>query len=271
MPLGLSKFIPSEKLAVYFGGADLSSELENTLLALEKLNPAYGILLEGLFRAQVNKIFGTNINLEQDVYPLFEGEYSFTISPRKNGAIGLQLLLTHKNAEKTKVMLKKLSEGFGLLAAQFTPRVRTITLPDGTESRELVSDPESLKIFHETDKNLEIECAEVQATNYGFCYTLTDSLVLLANDMDALRQGIVSIRGKGETLDTFQPFREGLSNLSKVNEEMTFVNFTNIIPLLQKTAIGSLLIPYVEPLDAVTWVKHSFKDGVSTEGFLQIK
>ncbi len=271
LTFGLSEFMPAENLGLYLGGADLSAEWKNTLAKTAKLNPAYGILLEGLIRAQVNRIFGNQVNLENDIYPLFKGEYALGFGPKKDGAMAVELLLTQTDPAGVKTKLAKLADGFSLLAAQFTPQVVTVTLPDGTVSRELVTDPGSLERHKETAEGYDVDCIETKASVYGFCYAVTDKLAILTNSLDALKTTLKTLHSPDAALSAFQPFRESLSALSQVNEEMSFANFQKLIPLIQGTAWGTILAPYLAPLDSATWVKHSFADGVSTEGFVLIK
>ncbi|MFH0820344.1 MAG: DUF3352 domain-containing protein [Candidatus Peregrinibacteria bacterium] len=268
---GLSEKIPAESLISYLGGADLASSWQNTLASMEKLNPAYGILLEGMLRAQVNRIFGNNVSLADDLYPLFTGEYALTFSSLDDGKLGIGLTLTHGDMEGARKKLKKLSEGFSLLAAQFTPQLLEVTLPDDTVSRELVADPDSLSLSHETYQGIDMDCVEVQASIYGFCYAVTDELMILANHASLLKASIDALSSPDLSLAQSQAFRQGLSALSQVNEEVSFVNLQSLAPLLQKTPWGQLLLPYLSPLDSTTWVKHTFEDGMSTEGFVLIK
>jgi len=268
---GLSEYLNADQLAFYLGGADLSAEWQNTLETISEMNPAYGIILEGMVRAKVEKIFGNGISLRNDIYPLLEGEYALSLSSRNDETIGVQVLLKHNDRDFVGIKLDKLRKGFGLLAAQFSPKVKVVILPDGTESRELVADPDRLIETKEEYEGYQINCTEVEESTYGFCYTVTDELMIIGNHIGNIKKTLDATKSSDFVLSGYQPFRETLSHLSKVKDEMAFIGFGQLIPLLQKMPFASLAIPYLESLDAVTWVKHYFDDGVSAEGFVLIK
>ena len=159
----LADFISAKNLATYVGGANLSDEWQNTLETISQLNPAYGIILEGIIRAQVNRVFGDEVSLRDDIYPLFEGEYALAFENLENGRMGIKLILKHTDRQFAEFKLEKLLTGFQVLAAQFAPKLKVFSLPDGTESRELVADPTRLKEINEIYEDYEINCLECSA------------------------------------------------------------------------------------------------------------
>ena len=268
----LTNHISSENLILYIGGANLSDEWQNTLKTISGLNPAYGIILEGILNAQVNKIFGNDVSLRNDIYPIFEGEYAFGIGLKEDGNIDLKLVLGSENKEFSEKKLKKLSKGFNLLAAQFAPKLLITTLPDGTESREIIADESKTSENSEEYKGNEINCVGVEKSNYGFCYTTTDKYILMTNNHESAIETIDTTISSDLALSGYQPFREALSNLSKINDEISFLNLEGVTSLIkEQTPYGTFIKPFLSELDAVTWVKHYFDDGVSTEGYVLIK
>ena len=185
--------------------------------------------------------------------------------------MNVTLLLTHTDKTLVLEKLKKLREGFSLLAAQFTPQIKVVELPDGTISRELVANPDSLKEVQETYENYTIDCVEVTESVYGFCHAVSDDLLILSNHLKGIKKNIDAIEGKTSRLSELPSFRQGLSQLSNVSDEITFIDFKNVVELLKAHPFASLLIPYLEKLDGGTWIKHEFDDGVSSEGFVLIK
>lgn len=268
---GLADFIGSKNLAAYLGGSNLSAEWQNTLETLSQLNPSYGIILEGILRAQVNKVFGDDISLGDDLYPLFEGEYAVALERLEGDALGVKLLLKHSDRTFAEIKLKKMLSGFRMLAAQFSPRVKSVTLPDGTESKELVADATRLKETDETYKDTEIHCLEITDSVYGLCTAVTDQLVILSNHPESIRETIDLGESPKFVLSQSQAFRQSLSSLSAVNDEVTFVDLGNAAPLLKPMPAAALVGNLLDPFEAITWVKHVFADGVSTEGYLLLK
>ncbi|MBU0728044.1 DUF3352 domain-containing protein, partial [Patescibacteria group bacterium] len=267
----LTDYIKSDDVALYIGGANLSDEWLNTLETISNLNPAYGVILESLIRAQVSNVFGDQVTLRNDLYPLFEGEYAIAIALGEDDEMNLSLILSHDDQDFVDAKLEKMMKGFRYLAAKFAPRLHVVTLPDGSESRELVADSSQLDESTEKYEGYEINCMEVKGTNSGFCYTTTDELIIITNK----RQGVIDAIDLGSTptnvLSQYQPFRQTIGNLSKVSDEVTFIDVQKTIPIFSNHPYGMLLAPFLEKFDAVTWVKHYFDDGVSAEGFVLIK
>jgi len=267
----LTDYISSKDLTLYIGGANLSNEWENTLETISNLNPAYGIILESVVRAQVNKVFGSEVDLRNDFYPLFEGEYAFSMAVGDDGNTNLSLLLSHDDREFVETKLKKMMNGFKYLAAQFAPKLRVVTLPDGTESRELVADVTSLEETSEKYEGYSVHCLEVKGTSYGFCYTVTDNLMAMANNLDTVKTTVDLSLSPKNALSQYQPFRQAIGNLSKVSDEITFIDIQKLSKLISGQLIGQISEPYLNAFDATAWVKHYFDDGASTEGYILIK
>jgi hypothetical protein len=267
----LADALGSKTLAAYIGGSDLSAEWQNTLGSLSQLNPTYGIILEGILRAQTSKIFGDEVSLSDDIYPLFEGEYALAFENLDKGQLGVKLILKHADRAFAEIKLKKLQGGFRMLAAQFAPRVKSVTLPDGTESKELVADATRLKEVDETYHGSDINCLEVIDSPFGFCSAVTDDLVILANHSDSIKETIDLTTTPKFSLSQSQSFRQSLSNLSAVSDEVSFVDLKNAIPLVQSWPAVSMVANMLEPFQALTWVKHTFTDAMTTEGYLLLK
>ncbi len=268
---GLTEFIGSENVLAYVGGANLAAEWQNTLETISNLNPSYGVILEGLLRAQVSNVFGRDIDLRDDLYPLFEGEYALALKQNEDGSLGIKLIVGHDNDDFAEAKLDKLFNGFRLLAAQFAPKLEVFILPDGTESAELVADPDRFAETIEEYRNFEIPCLEGEGTTYGFCYLIMNDMIVMANSLDEVKEAIDLSFSPKNVLSQSQQFRKTLSNLSKVSDEITFIEFNHLEKAFEASPYNFFFKPFVEPFDAVTWVKHYFDDGVSTEGYLLLK
>jgi len=268
----LTDYISSKNLALYIGGANLSQEWQNTLDTISNLNPAYGVILESIIRAQITKVFGDQVSLRNDFYPLFEGEYALAVAKsEENDRTNVSLILSHSDQKFAETKLAKMMQGFKFLAAQFAPKLREVTLPDGTISRELVADTSKLQEITETYEGYNVHCVEVVNTSSGFCYTVTDELMVMANNLDTTTQTIDLTLSPKYVLSQHQPFRQTISNLSKVSDEITFIDIQKATPLITGKSYGMLFEPFLKEFEAVSWVKHYFDDGVSTEGYLLIK
>ena len=266
----LTDLISSKGIVSYIGGANLSKEWENTLETIANLNPAYGVILEGVLRAQINKVFGEKVDLRNDLYPLLEGEYALAIGTEEGETV-LSLLLSHNDRDFTEKKMEKMMDGFRVLAAAFAPKLQIVMLPDGTESHELVADNTQMKEVSEEYEGYDVHCLEVKKTGAGFCYTVTEDLLAVTNSHEKIIETIDMTLSPEFTLSQYQPFRQTISNMSKVSDEITFIDMQHLIPIIENKTYGALLTPYLKNFSAASWVKHYFDDGVSSEGYLLIK
>ena len=106
---------------------------QNLTKELEETDPAFSFFLWGRARALAQEWFGKEVDLENDILPLFEKEWRLVRSRtfirhcrfRKNGNC----------ARERKKMLCRTSKK----AEYFVPRVLTHTLEDGTQIREIAA------------------------------------------------------------------------------------------------------------------------------------
>ncbi len=264
----LTNYIPEENVAMYIGGANLEAEWLNTLETISNLNPAYGVILEGMVRAQANEVFGSQVDLRNDIYPLFQSEYALSIGTGEKGK-EISLILSHEDRVFAEKKLEKLAQGFRFLAAKFAPKVAIVTLPDGTESRELVPDTGKLESTEENIDGYTINCMEVTGTEAGFCYAATDEIIIMTNSKDRLLKTIDL--SDTTLLSNSASFRKSIANLSKVSDEVTYMNFDNFYTLTASNQYIQAFQPLLSKLEAGSWVKHYFTDGVSTEGYVLVK
>ncbi|MBI5411680.1 DUF3352 domain-containing protein [Candidatus Peregrinibacteria bacterium] len=263
----LTEFLSAENLLTYIGGANLDQEWQNTLQTLQNINPSYAIIFEGLLGAQVKRLFGDAVHLRNDLYPLFDGEYALGISAPKNSTfdpapLQVQLVLAHTDRAFAETKMKKMIDGFRGVGAQFVPRLEIHDLPDGTQTKILVADPNRMKERNENYKGFPVACIEITDSVYGFCYSVMEKAVVMSNTFAGVQQSIDLSLQPRFVLSQHQPFRKGLSRLAQVNDQMTFLNLEGL---------KSLGFPWLAPFSSTTWVKQFFRDGMSAEGYLLLK
>ena len=134
-----------------------------------------------------------------------------------------------------------------------------------------MADPSRLKESSADYEGTKIDCIEITDSPYGFCSAVTEELVIMANHIDSVKETIDLLASVKFALSQSQTFRKTLSNLSAVSDEISFVDIPNTLLLFKAMPVGVLAENLLAPFEAVTWVKHYFNDGVSTEGYLLLK
>jgi hypothetical protein len=267
----LTNQLSEEEAAIYMGGKNLSDEWQNTLKTLANMNPAYGILLESLLRAQVAQLFGDEVSLRDDLYPLFEGEYALSVGSEKKIPTYL-LILSHQDEEFVGIKLEKLMKGFAFLSSRLAPKLEIVTLPDGTESRELVAGGATGEETEEDYQGYGVHCLQTtEDAPGGFCYTVGPDWLALSNSRNQLLKTIDLQTSPESSLAQSPLFRGSVKQLSKVTDEITYVQPNKLMEILEKYPKMALAKPYLSHFSAATWVKRMFDDGVSVEGFVLTK
>ena len=209
----LAHYSPSQPL-LFINGQDLNQRYLYTKMLLAELNPQFELIFDGLLRAQVTRWLGEGVDFEKDVLQAIDGPYSLTFDYNK----GLNwLFVTEGQAGKDIQDLIKTAQG------QFSPRVETVELPDGTTREQLVAVPGSA---------VEIETV----TANGFTYSKTSSsglnqgkmafinqgqYFLLASNSDLLESALTASSSENASLATNEDFRKAV--LFKLGKAESFV------------------------------------------------
>lgn len=269
---GLTDYIPEQGLALYIGGSNLSAEWQNTLKTVSRYNPAYGLILEGLVRAQFQQIFGKEVDLRNDFYPLIQNEYALVFAEDESSTENqptVRLLLKHDNADFARAKLEKLKKGFEFLAAQFTPTLKIITLPDGTESREYIADNTQIEEVNDLYNSREISCVEIKNVIYGFCYIVTDQLIVVTNSIESIKETVDLTNESANNLAQSARFKKSIRHFSSVSDEITYIEPTSFVQFMKFS--NPLALEVADVIESIGWIKHQFNDGMSSEAHLLFK
>lgn len=106
---------------------------QNLTKELEETDPAFSFFLWGRARALAQEWFGKEVDLENDILPLFEKGMAFWYVPEHSFAIA--------GLGRTEIapVKEKMLAGLQKKAEYFVPRVLTHTLEDGTQIREIAA------------------------------------------------------------------------------------------------------------------------------------
>lgn len=77
--------------------------------------------------------------------------------------------------------------------------------------------------------------------------------------------------GNSPLLADSADFRKSIANLSKVSDEVTYIDFDEFYKLAGSNQYVQALQPLLSKLEAGSYVKHYFTDGVSSEGYILVK
>lgn len=153
--------LPEDNLLLFFGVQNMREEIEKTFGYFEETDPAFAFSFHEEFQKLVQKMFGEKISLENDIFPLLEGESIFTLYAQEEKMIPVILADTN-DAEFLEIKQKKMLEAAKAMAADFVPRVLTHMLPDNTEIKEITACEDCVRTEEESidDASLTVFIAE---------------------------------------------------------------------------------------------------------------
>lgn len=246
----MARYIPGDLTAAFATGPNLTEQWQATLTDLSHINPAYGVILESLVRAQVQELFGGNVNLRNDLYPLFEGAYAAVVAQEQAG-YSIGLVVEHDDKGFVQVKLDKLLNGFYALVGQLNPQIKEVTLPDGSVSRELVANAQNAEETQEEYGGVTLTCLSAEVSDIAtlkgellrsFCYAATPELFYVATSKTLLQQMLDATEDKSVALSSVNEFKQGL-NQSGDGNEVAYVDMNRFADLLSRATMIEIEVP----------------------------
>ncbi|NJP04005.1 DUF3352 domain-containing protein, partial [Candidatus Gracilibacteria bacterium] len=135
----LAQFAAQDSL-FFMNGIGLYEKYQHTKSFLSQLHPQFGIILDGVMRAETQKIFGEEFDFEEDFLAHTHGQYALILDfkdPLKPFThFTLLTEFSNGSEEETQSHLQDIVQ---FAQGKFSPKVVEIELPDGTTRRELVA------------------------------------------------------------------------------------------------------------------------------------
>lgn len=251
------------------GGRDLSMEinrLEQILADGSKNNP---LLLSSMLEMQKQKYFGKAVSLKDDVYPLFNGEYLFSIANTFSDP-QFTLLLTMGDPIKDPERVTRLVNEFLRTGGILTPHIQNVTLPDGTVGQEIVSAPEKLSRSDEDYNGENITVIKIGDTGYFIYLAQVKNRAIVTTSHDTAKKIVDRINGKlTYSFATTDLYKKDLVPMLRSADEVFDIQLGALTEALGLND-NQLLKPYLLPFTNLTVSKNYFTDGVSTIYFLRV-
>lgn len=261
----LANYVSSENIG-FWGGKNLETQLRRMLEILGGADENVAIVFDKILQQYSEKYFGSEINFENDVLPLFRNEFALAIEKNQNADV-YKFLIELKDFQKDKQKLEKLAQKFALTGAVLNPEVVDYTLPDGTPSKEIIAVPEAIVATESNYKNYVIHNLTIGTQKRGIYYAIVDDFAIVSNDISGVKSSIDLKNGTLASLKSSPKFGEIIEPILMNSDEVSYINFEQILPLLFKNNIPDFLIPISE----ISLGKNYFNDGVTTLSYLKIK
>jgi hypothetical protein len=261
--------ISGEEPVLLAGGHDLTKELNRLQELFRGGTKTSSLIFEGLLEAQKQIYLGKEISLQDDVYPLLMGEYLFTID---NSLEKPQMSLILEMTDKARDLphFEKIVTAFRNTSGIFTPKVQTVTLPDGTTGQEIVASPETVEKYDEKYADKDLVTLKLGNTGWNIFYAAVDDKLLISTSKDLLKNMIDRADGVMPNSLASSPFyAKILGPMMSTADEIINIKVGALTQALGLND-NKILKPYLLPFANLAVAKNYFTDGISTIYYLEV-
>lgn len=258
-----------QDVLMYAGGFNLKKQLHRYSELFSAGGDVSYLIFEGTLRAQKNKYFGEEVNLEEDIYPLLEGEYAFALTGSSDET-AVAILLELQDPLRDKDKIETITDSFIRKSAILAPKVIEVELEDGTISEEIQTIPEEIIRSTEDHHGYEINVLSIGSQSWGIFYLIVDDTLLISTKKEHIKNLLDLVDdSQGSFKNTFL-YRDSIAPVLRTSDEVIFGNVEHIKSHINEI-IPEWLSPYIEPYKYISAGRNYFKDGISTIHYIKIE
>lgn len=265
------EYLP-ENTVFYAGGLDLKKQIYRLSELLGAGGEVSNLIFEGMLRAQKNKYFGEEIKLDEDIYPLLEGEYAFSVA-EVNESQAVNIILELQDPVNDRDRIESITDSFIRKSAILAPRVVEVDLEDGTISQEIQTVAEEIKRSTADYMGYEINSLVIGEQPWGIHYIILDDKLAVSSKNESLKKIIDNFSKPqdehNKSVKETVVFREIISPVLRTSDEVMYIKTEYLLDNLM-TSSPDYLNSYLKPFTAVSSGKNYFKDGISTIHYIKI-
>lgn len=248
----LTEFIP-ENPTIFWGGQDMYSELDRLMTLFNQFHPSAAVIFEAILRGKAQEYFGTNIDLEEDIYPLLEEEYA--LAKYTDGSYLCLIALGNQDAKQ--INIDTIKKGFLEQQIYSDHYIQTYTLEDGSTAQEIVADLVEISVDTMTYEGVDIDAFSLSNGDMlGYMTVFADNFAFSTN-LQILQHSIDLMKGPDGSLAASE-------DMISINEIMTSADeasFLDLTDLREDEFWGSELFA---DFSSISTTKNFFNDGIST-------
>jgi len=241
------------------GGHDLSKEIGRLTDIFKSGTKTSNLVVDGLLEAQVQKYFGKNIELKDDIYKVLKGEYSLTVEKSFEEPV-ISLLIKLTNGIEDKEKINKLTRAFIETSGIFTPKIQKVELPDGTIGHEIIASPEQIEESIDKYHSSEIHNLIIGDTTIVISYAIINDIVVFSNSENTIKSIIDKKDGTNkESFTNSTIYKNEIQQILATSDEIIRVQLGAITDIFKISDNE-----YLTPFTGFTITKNYFHDGIST-------
>jgi len=264
----LLKFMQKDVL-VYAGGIDLKKQLQRYSDFFSSGGEVSYLVFEGMLRAQKSKYFGDEITLEDDIYPLLQGEYAVAMTGTADDS-AFMIMLEMLDPIRDRDNIETIIDSFIHKGAMLAPQVFEVELEDGTTVSEIRTVPEeiirSTEDYHGYEINVLSSSGNGVFTAY---YIMLDDIFILSTNKIHLEKSIDLFIDPSSSMQESDIFAEIISPVIRTSDEIIMTDISYLIENFGNSFPAEIL-PYFKPFQNIAIGRNYFKDGISSNYYIKI-
>jgi Protein of unknown function (DUF3352) len=258
-----------EDVLFYAGGIDLKKQLQRYSDFFSSGGEVSYLVFEGMLRAQKSEYFGEEVTLEDDIYPLLQGEYAVAVTgPPEDSAFTMMLEMLDPMRDRDNI--ETIVDSFIHKGSVLAPQVFEVELEDGTTVSEIRTVPEEILRSTEDYHGYEINILASSGNGiFSVYYIMLDDVFVLSTEKSHLEKSINLFIDPDKSMKESDLFLKIISPVIRTSDEVMFADISYLIDNLGGDLPAETLL-YLQPFKHIAAGKNYFKDGIFSTHYIKI-
>jgi len=225
----LMKYMPANVYAL-FGGENMEKQIRRLSNILSFGQGADDFVFKNALKSLVQKYFGSNISMEEDLLPLIENEFAVGVT-KTNEKDNYIVILKYSGVGDGDMKIEKLANNFISYGTVFEPKIQEVELPDGTMAKEIVAQSETLIKSKSTYNSYEIRELKTEKGDFGIYYISQGDKGFIATDKQLLIESLKLFGGETKnSFETSKNYEIHIAPLLEKTDEVSYFDISTSIP-----------------------------------------
>lgn len=256
--IALNKSFPADNTFFFLSGENFFSQWIHTESFYAKNTPKYALVLKGMLAQKVQDLFGTGINFNKDILPLFQGQ--FAIAATKDSGKNVQWNFVAEGNNSAAV--EKLVQAFYAQRGQFTVEKKELKVDEITFLQSVYSNENKVKEVNDRVEGVRIFGYSITGLPWGLFVGQKKDFTYVSTSLESLKN-IIQPQQK--------PLQSQFPGFLKNAYEFGFISLSKIQGLFTFSPFG---IPSFEPLSFIkniAWESQSYPGGITIVSNIDLK
>lgn len=257
----------SKDALTYWGGKNLDYQINRMIEVFAGGEKSSVAVFDNVLQNYTQRYFGDETSLRKDILPIFNNEYALALE-NIEGENVYKLIIEIKDMDKDVKNVHKIAESFASAGGVYQEKTVAYTLPDGTNSREVMAVPEAITSEEIDMDGTKVYALKIGSKKQGIFYAFIGDRAVITDSIDGIKSTIELSENKLPSLLKSPNFTKLISPLLSNSDEVTYFNTDKLLPILFK---NTSIPTFLSPAKAMASGKNYFADGITTINYLNIE